>query len=164
MPRPIATARTVTGDEVEAAVARLAGMTLEELRQEWGRRFRRPPPPWRSLELLRRLLAYRLQEAVYGGLSGEAKRELKRLAARFEEAPGHRPAAAPDRLMPGTELVREWRGAVHRVRVVDERTFEYAGERFGSLSEIARRITGTRWSGPLFFGLKSPEPKQRRRP
>ena len=102
--------------------------------------------------LLRRRLAYELQARAHGDLPAEARRRLKRLHQAFKADPAYTPLPGLG-LKPGTVLTRTWRGVMHHVDVMDE-GFEYRGERFGSLSEIARRITGTRWSGPLFFGLK----------
>ncbi len=103
-------------------------------------------------DLLQRALAYHIQERAEGGLS---KAALKRLAHLGDPRGnvGRPPRPAPPRLRPGTRLVREWRGSVHQV-TVGEDGFDYRGARYASLSRIAREITGTRWSGPLFFGLR----------
>jgi hypothetical protein len=137
--------------EVEALVAEIATMRLDALRRTWEEH-RGVPPPGQSTEILRRRLAWELQAHVYGGLSAETKRKLKQLHDRFTRDPGYTPSPILD-LKPGTVLEREWRGTRHRVHVVHS-GFDYAGRRYGSLSEIARTITGQRWSGPLFFGLK----------
>jgi hypothetical protein len=104
------------------------------------------------MHLLRRRLAYELQAKVHGDLPAEAQRRLKRLREAFKANPGFTPMPGLG-LKPGTVLTRTWHGVVHQVQVTND-GFDYRGERFGSLSEVARRITGTRWSGPLFFGLK----------
>ncbi|MEK6710372.1 MAG: DUF2924 domain-containing protein [Nitrospinota bacterium] len=132
--------------------ARLQNLTLEKLRQEWRNAFETDPPACRSREVVRQLLAWRIQEKALGGLSPESRRRLKQLAGAFGRNPDHKLAASP-LPKPGTVLVREWKGVLHRVQILRE-GFEYEGERFDSLSEAARKITGTRWSGPLFFGLK----------
>lgn len=137
---------------LEEKLAQLGTFGLEELRKEWKECFREDPPAWRSPDLLRRFLASRIQEQASGGVSPEAARQLRKLARAFERDPDH-PLHPILSLKPGTVLTREWQGVVHQVRVL-ENGFEYAGEKFTSLSEIARKITGTRWSGPLFFGLK----------
>jgi hypothetical protein len=142
----------LVSDAVEAALQRLATMSIGELRSEWRRQFGREAPKLQSKVFLRGFIAWRIQEKAYGGLSPETKRRLRQLAARFDRDPDYTPSPIFD-LKPGIELTREWRGVLYRVRVLAD-GFEYAGERFATLSEVARRITGTRWSGPLFFGLK----------
>ena len=117
-------------ETLEAQIARLDGLGLQELRQVWRQRLG-PPPQHISTELTRRRLAYQLQLKVYGGLKPETNLGLK----------------------PGLVLTREWNGTEHRV-TVQEKGFEYRGEPYGSLSQVARRITGSHWSGPAFFGLK----------
>ena len=123
-----------------------------ELLARWNRAHGRPAPKRISRELLLLALAYRMQERAEGGLS---KAVLKRLKGHGgvdgKETPPLRPRVP--RLRPGTRLVREWHGEVHQVMVRDK-GFEYRKERYRSLSQIAREITGTRWSGPSFFGLR----------
>ena len=101
---------------------------------------------------MRRRLAYELQVRAYGDLTAETRRRLKRLHEAFKADPAYTPLPNFG-LKPGTVLTRTWKGALHHVDVLDD-GFEYQGERYESLSEIAGRITGTQWSGPLFFGLK----------
>jgi hypothetical protein len=97
-------------------------------------------------------LAYELQARVQGDLPADVRHRLRRLHKAFKATPAYTPL--PGRgVKPGTVLTRTWRGVTHQVRVRDQ-DFEYRGERYASLSEVARRITGTRWSGPLFFDLK----------
>ena len=99
------------------------------------------------------MLAHHLQEKTFGGLPTTTRSQLLRIAQASERDE----AVAPSRqyrLKLGTRLVRTWKGEAHPVRVV-ERGFEYKGKRYASLSEIARLITGTRWSGPAFFGLRA---------
>jgi hypothetical protein len=99
-----------------------------------------------------RTIAYRLQERAFGGLKPSTQRVLDRIGASRSEA-----ALEPTlkrRASAGTVLIREWRGVSHRVTVLDHDVV-YRGRRYKSLSEVARTITGTHWSGPLFFGLKS---------
>jgi hypothetical protein len=126
---------------VSALLATLESATLEELREEWGRRYG-APPRLRSPDLLRRILAWRIQAESGGGLDAATKRLLR--------------TDAPDRearLAPSTIIAREWKGVRHEVEVAED-DFIYAGRRWRSLSEIARTITGTRWNGPRFFGLR----------
>jgi hypothetical protein len=138
-------------DTLEAEIARLDGLGLDELRKLSGQWFGEVPAH-HSVNLLRRRLGYELQARAYGGLPPETGRRLKRLHEAFKANPAYTPLRSFG-LKAGTVLTRNWRGVLHQVGVTDE-GFEYRGERFASLSEVARRITGTRWSGPLFFGLK----------
>ncbi len=126
-------------------------MTLAELRQTWSERLG-GTPPGQGRYLLRRLLAWRLQARSVGGLSPATRRRIRRLQEAFEANPHYTPSPTFD-LPPGAILTREWSGVLHRVQVLHN-GFAYAGERLTSLSEVARRITGTPRSGPLFFGLK----------
>lgn len=138
-------------DTIEAEIARLDGLGLQELRQVWRQRLG-PPPQHISTELTRRRLAYELQVKAYGGLRPETRRRLKHLYKAFKADPRHAPSSSLG-LKPGLVLTREWNGTEHRVTVL-EKGFEYHDEQYGSLSQVARRITGSRWSGPAFFGLK----------
>ncbi len=138
-------------NKTAAQLAELDTLAHPELRARWDRAFGRPAPKRASRDLLLRALAYRLQEQAEGGLSKAALRRLAALADPKVDGGRTRPAAPPPRA--GTRLIREWRGEVHRVDVL-ERGFDYRGESYASLSRIAREITGTRWSGPLFFGLR----------
>jgi len=98
------------------------------------------------------ILAYRIQEKAYGGLTPATAKRLSALADALEKDRFAVPTDAPQ-IRSGTRLVREWRGKMHEV-LAFENSYEYDGKKFASLSQIARHITGTRWSGPLFFGLK----------
>jgi hypothetical protein len=100
-----------------------------------------------------RFLGYRIQEQAYGSLSTTNERRLRQLEAAVAGNPNLKTSSAP-KIHPGTRLVREWQDQVHLVNV-EAKGCEYRGARYRSLSEIARLITGTRWSGPLFFGIKS---------
>lgn len=137
--------------DLEAEIARLDGLGLSELRTLWVRRLG-AVPKYRSADLLRRRLAYELQVRAYGDLARQTYRRLVRQYAAFKKNPKYTPMPKYQ-LKPGTMLTREWRGVVHRVGVMDD-GFEYDGQRYSSLSKIAYRISGTRWSGPLFFGLR----------
>jgi hypothetical protein len=101
-----------------------------------------------------------MQELALGGLRPEPQRQLLRIAQQFKETGAATIRARPE-LKPGTRLVREWQGRTYDVLVLDE-GFSWQGTRYRSLSAIARKITGTAWSGPLFFGLKSNQPATRR--
>ena len=136
---------------LEAEIARLDDLGLDDLRKLCGRLMGAVPAN-HGTHLLRRRLAYELQAKALGDLPTDTQRRLKRLHEAFKADPGFTPLPGLG-LKPGTVLTRTWHGVLHQVRVTDN-GFDYHGERFGSLSEVARRITGTRWSGPLFFGLK----------
>lgn len=128
-------------------------MNRPELLDLWTQLFKQKAPGQVRSELLIRIIAYRIQELAYGGLSAATRRRLKELAQKFEANPN---AEIPgiQRIKPGTRLIRKWRDQVHQVTVV-EKGYTYHGKRYRSLSQIARLITGTRWSGPLFFGLRT---------
>lgn len=136
---------------LKAEIARLDDLGLDDLRKLWGR-YLGTVPAHHGASLLRRRLGYELQARAHGDLTAEARRRIKRLHQTFKADPGYMPSPGLG-LKPGTVLTRTWRGVLHHVAVLDA-GLEYRGERFRSLSEVARRITGTRWSGPLFFGLK----------
>jgi hypothetical protein len=109
-------------------------------------------------DLLTKFLAYKLQEQAYGGLDSVTRKRLRDLGRKLATNPNAQLSGCP-RIKPGTQLIRDWLGKSHRVTVL-ESGFEYAGKHFSSLSRIARLITGTRWSGPLFFGLKDTQSKE----
>ena len=138
----------------EVTIAAIEGMALRERRTEWQRRFGASPPPAMGSGLLARALAYEVQAKAMGRLS---KSELRRIARihKDEQARGGPQCRDADQLRPGTWLSRTWHGDTHQV-IVMENAFEYRGERYASLTAIAQRITGAGWSGPRFFGLKSP--------
>jgi len=127
-------------------------MKKRELWSLWKQLFKQTAPAQIRRELLVRILAFRIQEQVHGGLSVETRKRLRELARHFATNPDAE-ISGIRRIKPGTRFVREWRGQSHHVTVL-ERGYSYAGKRYSSLSQIARLITGTRWSGPLFFGLK----------
>ena len=134
------------------ALGRVQALGLHELRAEWRRVHKSAPPAAFTVDLLIRGITYRLQEQSQGKLPIEHRRELDQLAgigvsgARLQKKNGP--------LRPGSRLVRRWRGISYNVAVLDGE-FEYRDKRYRSLSEIAREITGTRWSGPRFFGLRA---------
>ena len=124
---------------------------LNELKMRWRRRHRRDPPAGLSPKLLREVFIYALQEDRFGGLSSKARRRLDVLSAKIEADPTAS-VCGDGSLRPGALLVREWRGKRFEVEVL-ETGFGMNGETYASLSEIAHVITGTKWSGPQFFGL-----------
>lgn len=134
-------------DAVEREVEALAALDLDELREEWRARFG-PPPPLRSVSLLRLILAWRIQALAYGGLDPEARRQLKRTGAIEAEGLA---------LGVGARLRREWKGKLVEVEV-EQQGFRWNGALYPSLSAAATAIAGTRWNGPRFFGLRSARP------
>ncbi|MBC8270023.1 MAG: DUF2924 domain-containing protein [Rhodospirillaceae bacterium] len=140
---------------VMAQVAALPDKPTDELKRMWQDLFETKAPPYNRSFLVKRL-GYRLQELAFGGVSEKTEERLDAMAndpacadpARMKRKAGFRPIA-------GTRLIREWKGVEHQVTVLDD-GFEYQGCKYKSLSVIARTITGTRWSGPVFFGLRKP--------
>ncbi len=133
-------------------IAELATLSTAELRARWERAGGRPAPKRASRDLLLRLVSYHLQAQTEGGLSKATRRRLARLGG-LNGQDSQTPTPATSRLKPGCRLIREWHGVTHSVIVLDD-GFDYRGTRYASLSQIARIITGARWSGPLFFGLR----------
>jgi len=134
------------------ALVRLPELDLGELRQHWRALYKADASPHLSRELLVRAVAYRMQEAALGGLRPKRQRQLRHFAQQLKESGEGRIRSRPE-LKPGTRLVREWRGRTYEVLVLDD-GFSWQGTSYRSLSALARTITGTAWSGPLFFGLK----------
>jgi hypothetical protein len=128
--------------DLEAELDRIAAMNINELRKLWREREGRDAPRGFSKDLIARALAYAVQEEQLGGLSPE----LKKLLANPDAEP-------PRRIKAGSVIVREYAGARHEVFVV-EGGFSWQGTTYPSLSSIAKEITGTRWNGWRFFGLR----------
>ena len=135
-------------------LAELRGLDATTLRQRWRVLYRTEAPVRIGHALLLQAVAYRLQERVLGGLKSSTRRLLERAAEdKVDRRP---PTEAPaTRVAPGSVLIREWHGVSHRVTVLGDGVL-LRGARYRSLSEVARKITGTRWSGPRFFGLRAP--------
>jgi len=132
--------------DIAAELTRLEALTNFELRSEWRRLHGMQPPKSLSRDLLLRGITYKIQERTFGGLSKSVLRKLS-------EAPSNVVRQAMGvRVKVGTRLVREWNGQTHTV-LVQAKGIEWCGKLYGSLSVIAREITGARWSGPRFFGL-----------
>jgi hypothetical protein len=140
-------------------LAALIYLTPGALRALWPQWFDRPPPTKMRRELLVRGLAYRMQERAAGGLTTATRTQLRALAEAVTNN-SKWDGVEPPRLTPGTHVIREWGNETHQV-TVEAAGLVYRGQRYRSLSEIARRITGTRWSGPLFFGV-TPLSRKRR--
>jgi len=129
----------------------LRSCSSSSLREQWRTVFRTVAPDM-APDLMRRAIAWRLQERVHGGLAPSVMKAIAALQVSLARD-GGAGVPAPS-LKPGTRLVREWHGRTYHVLVCDE-GYEYDGRRYRSLSQIARAITGAAWSGPRFFGLKS---------
>ena len=145
---------------VSEQLAALPRMSKLELQGVWNQLFRNQPPCQLRRELMVRILAHRIQESNFGGLNDRTRRRICDILESVHAGSGIGPTNP--HLKPGTRLIRQWKDQAHVV-TVEERGFDYRGSRYESLSEIARTITGTRWSGPLFFGLKgNPEKRNGR--
>ena len=137
---------------VEAKLDLLPKTGIADLRIQYRELFRAEPPKAFGPDLLRRSIAHRIQEQAYGGLSREHQRLLDQLVRAAMTRPNGRLELAR-RIKPGSELVRTWNRHTHRI-VVLASGFAYKGRTYRSLSEIAFAITGTKWNGPRFFGLR----------
>lgn len=132
---------TAADEGDEAFLTSLETMPLASLREEWRRRWG-PPPAMRSVRLIRHLIAWRIQAARHGGLTADDRRRLKATSQPSLQALPH-----------GSRVAREYRGVVHEV-IAGRKGFRYREHDYRSLSAIAREITGVRWNGPRFFGLR----------
>jgi Protein of unknown function (DUF2924) len=142
--------QSVDPTAIEAEIDLIRSLGLDALRTRWRTIFGFMPPPALTKDLIARMIAYRLQEEAYGGLD--------RATAKLLDAYANGDKARTElmrRLKPGAVLVREYRGERHTVTVVPD-GFVWQGTTYGSLSTIARAITGTAWNGPRFFGLRTP--------
>jgi hypothetical protein len=151
-PAPILPA--VPPADVLGRLAALRTLPTAELKQQWRELFGKEPPPFNRAYLQSRL-AYRIQELAYGGLKPETRARLEALGEQLDG--GNvvlRRTRADERPLAGTRLVREHGGVEHTITVLQD-GFEYEGRPYRSLSAVARHITGTRWNGWTFFGLKS---------
>lgn len=129
----------------------IEAMDLQALRDQWEELSGDEAPRAMSKELLRLAVAYKIQEQEFGGLS---RRTSLRLRALSNGNSVNISAVSSSQLKPGTKLLREWNGKVHEVSALEDGRYAYAGRVWKSLSEIARQITGVRWSGPRFFGTR----------
>jgi len=135
-----------TGEDFGTALAGLTRASRARLAEHWAEYFGAAPPPRTSRSLMIRAVAYKMQERALGGLSAATRR----LLSGQEPAPVRRRRA----LSPGTVLIREWHGIGHQVTIIEKGVL-FRGERYRSMSEVARLITGARWSGPRFFGVRA---------
>ncbi len=139
----------IAGD-LEATIRELDDLPRPDLTERWRQLYRAEPPKGISRPLLIRAVAYGMQVKRYGGLKPAVRRQLRNVAdGGSARAVANLKTA---RIAPGMRLIREWNGSSHVVEVVDG-GFVWNGKRYGSLSAVARAITGARWSGPRFFGL-----------
>ena len=138
---------------VEDELDRLATMPIAQLRVRYREVFRTDPPKAFGPDLLRRSIAHRIQEKAYGGLPCSTQRLLDQMMKTYVAKPNGK-IVLPRRIKAGSVLVREWKGRSHRVMVLAD-GFAYEGDVYSNLSEIAVLITGTKWNGPRFFGLRS---------
>ena len=137
---------------LETEIASLAKLPIDQLRKRWQRTFNFPVPKGLSRDLMVRGLSHRMQERIHGSLSQAARRKLRTFTKQLQA--GDEGAFDPGPVLkPGTKLIREWQGRAIEVLVLDD-GFEFEGCCYGSLSIIARELTGVRWSGPRFFGLR----------
>jgi hypothetical protein len=141
-------------DPILAQLAALKGAPTPALKAKWRTLFDTEPPPY-NRRFLESRLAYRIQELAYGGLKKETVERLRVLGKQYDGKADERRKGRGQRLpIAGTRLIREWQGMDHTVTVRAD-DFEYQGRPYKSLSAIAREITGVRWNGWVFFGLKS---------
>jgi len=133
-------------EEIDTALAGLERASRHRLAEHWAEYFGAAPPPRTSRSLMIRAVAYKMQEREQGGLSAAARRLLYRQ--------GPAPVRRRRALSPGTVLIREWHGVGRQVTIIEKGVL-YRGQRYRSMSEVARLITGARWSGPRFFGVKA---------
>jgi DUF2924 family protein len=142
----------IDAEALKAEIERLPDLGLSELRARWNNLYGRPAPKFFRRKLLVRAVAYQMQVEVYGGLSTATKRRLREIAAAVRA--GNEEAVIPGpRIKPGTRLYRSWKDKTHCVLVLPD-GFEWNGSRHGSLSAVAKAITGTNWNGYTFFGVK----------
>jgi hypothetical protein len=142
-----------THEPILTRLAALKAMSVNELKTEWQAMFDAPAPN-NSRTFLESRLAYRIQELTYGGPDKQTRRLLDLLADEVEGTLTRKTQIAdPRNPVVGTKLIREWDGIAHTVTVLKE-GFEWGGQRYKSLSAVARAITGTRWNGYRFFGLR----------
>jgi hypothetical protein len=141
-------------DKVLARLAALKTTPTAGLKAEWRRLFETEPPPY-NRRFLESRLAYRIQELAHGGLKPETVRRLEELGEElYGDNKGRRRVREDRKPIAGTRLIREWQSVEHCITVRDE-DYEYQGRPYKSLSSVAREITGSRWNGWVFFGLKN---------
>lgn len=141
----------MTAPRIAAEIQALARLDLGALRDDWRRRWGEPPL-LRSRDLMARAMTHKIQTAALGDLAAPLRRRMNDYAGRFSNDRTFTPD--PGVTLPvGSSIIREWHGVRHEVTIT-EAGFSYRGEPFGSLSQVARKITGVKWNGPVFFGVK----------
>jgi hypothetical protein len=146
-------------ETVLSQLAALKGAPADVLKARWRELFDTEPPAY-NRRFLESRLAYRIQELAYGGLSRDTLERLKAMTGQYTTRdPADRKARPALRPVTGTKLIREWEGIEHCVTVRSD-DFEYLGRPYKSLSSVASEITGTKWNGWVFFGLKSPQARK----
>jgi hypothetical protein len=143
--------------DISRQIATLPSLTKAQLLPIWVENFPTDPPAKLRKELIVPILSYRIQEREFGGLSHRARARLREVAKTLSSK-GSMKKELPTPAAEGTRLIRLWHGEAHEVISSDD-GYLYKGQRFTSLSKIAREITGTPWSGPAFFGTKEKKPK-----
>jgi hypothetical protein len=138
----------VDHDHLREELKGLIRLSRHSLAERWAALFGAPPPARTSRSLMIRAVAHKMQERAFGGLTASTRRLLA------GDAPSARASAPTRETRPGMVLLREWQGVTHQVTVIEDGVL-YRGQRYRSLSEVARLITDSRWSGPLFFGLRA---------
>lgn len=151
--------RYIADEEVERALEALDDLDHAALKERWRALGGGDPPKRLSRQLLLRALAHAIQEKAFGGLSSAMRQRLHRLAAELQSTGRVSSIRRKPMFKPGTRLIREWQGCTHEVAIL-EQGFQWNGEIYRSLSAIARSITGTRWNGHVFFGLKSRQTRE----
>lgn len=155
---------TLSATETHAILGELEALDASNLQMRWREAFGRNPPARLGVDLLRRVIAYRVQELELGGLSRQARLRLKAAGSQAgKENTSRGSGSSPFHVKAGTRFVREWQGEVHEVEAIDTGNFVYRGKTYRSLSTLAREITGTHQSGPRFFGISRGEPQKARK-
>jgi hypothetical protein len=150
---PAFTAPAIPKADVLGRLAALKTDTIADLKQQWRTLFGAEPPPY-NRRFLESRLSYRVQELAFGGLKPETLARLEALGEQFDGGKvTARRRRGDDRPIAGTQLIREYQGVEHVVTVTRD-GYEYQGRPYRSLSAIARSITGTRWNGRVFFGMR----------
>jgi hypothetical protein len=142
------------GANIAGQIAQLRDFSRPQLLEMWQKVYKKAAPVGIRREIMVPFLAYKIQENTFGSLKPATRAELRRIARGLEESSASSRIKVRLRIKPGSRLLRRWRGEMHEVFVA-ELGYEYRGTNYRSLSEIARKITDTRWSGPAFFGLNS---------
>jgi hypothetical protein len=138
--------------DLERKIARLRHLELQELRTVWEKHHDAMAPKTLRREMLIRSIMWQIQAKALGGLKPDTRKYLLEVADAARSKSSAKPAP-PIRIRPGTKLIRVWQNRTHTVTALDE-GFEWQGKRYRSLSQIARTMTGTRWNGLVFFGVK----------